>query len=133
MKIKQKGESIMGNGRADNIVDITWDLKKADIKNKIMNGLNQVGRFISNNKTEVIAVATPIVGKLLMDAVKGIRRSANNKEQARLKENYIWDPSSCMWLETRKKMSSHQRVEFARRRENGESVGSILNSMKILK
>ena len=123
----------MGNGRDDNVVDITWDLKKAEIKNWIRNGVNQVGRFISNNKTEVIAVATPIVGKLFVDMVRGIKRSANNKEQARLKENYIWDPSSGMWFETRKKMSSNQRVEFSRRRENGESVGSILNSMKILK
>lgn len=123
----------MGDGRSDNIVDITWDIKKAEIKNKVRNGLNQVGRFISNNKTEVIAVATPIVGKLLLDAVRGIKRSANTRAQARLKENYIWDPSSGMWFETRKKMSSNQRVEFSKRRENGESVGSILNSMKILK
>ena len=123
----------MSGERSDNVIDITWDLKKAEWKNRIRNAAATVGRFVSNNKTEVIAVATPILGKLVLDGVRNIRASSRRREQQHLKENYIWDPSTGMWFETRKKMSSNQRTEFSKRKANGESVADILNSMKILK
>lgn len=120
-------------GDRSDFIDITWDIRKAELKNKIRNGWNKVGQFVSSNKTEVAAVAVPLVGKLIFDAVQSVKRAGRQKNEQRLKENYIWDPSLGMWFETKKKLTSSQRLEFSRRRDQGEKVGNILRSMKVLK
>lgn len=120
----------MGNSREP--IDITWKLKLADLKWKVVNAANTVMTTAKNNK-EIVAVAIPIVAKIAYDVVKGVSRNSQLNREQRLKDNYIWDPRLGMYFECKHKLTTNQRLEFANRRDRGESVGNILRSMKVLK
>ena len=111
----------------------TWDLKKAQIKAKAGEVWNSTKNFVKENKEWVLGIGVPLLIGTASSAIKNARRDAAVKETQRLKDNYIWDPRHGMYFETRRKMTTAERLEYARRRDNGEGVESILRSMKILK
>lgn len=112
-------------------IDITWEIKKRELKDKVKNAWNGVCRFVDNNK-EIIAVSLPIAGKVVYDLVKQHKRNSYLREERELKDQHIYDPRLGIYFKTRKPLSTNQRLEFAARREKGESVSDILRDMRIL-
>lgn len=120
----------MGDSREP--IDITWKVKMADLKWKAVDVKNKIFTAAKNNK-EIVAVAIPILAKMGYDIVKDVRRRSVVNEEKRLKDNYVWDPKLGMYFECKRKLTTNQRLEFEARRGQGESVGHILRSMKVLK
>lgn len=88
---------------------------------------NNVKDFINENR-ELLIVAVPVVGGVLGSVI----RKARGDQQEYLRNHYIYDPRSGVYFKTRK-LSNAQRLEYTKRREKGESVSHILESMRVLK
>lgn len=54
------------------------------------------------------------------------------KQERTLKDNYIYDRSMGHYWKCRRKPSTNEYLEIERRKNAGESLGSILTSMKLL-
>ena len=113
------------------VIDITWEMKKADLKWKIRNAAKSIGTTLENHK-ELVICAIPVVAGVVGSVVKNVGKNNTLRREQHLKDNYIWDPKAGMHFETRRKLSANQKLEFASRRDKGESVADILRSMHVL-
>lgn len=109
------------------IKDFKWELRKRKIREKF----NKAVEFVKEHPTESLALATTAVGGML-GLVKRHDRNNAVKEQQRLKDEYIYDRSLGTYWKTRRKRTPGENLEIERRRRNGESLGEILSSMKLL-
>lgn len=87
--------------------------------------------LIKDHPTEALALGTTLIGSAV-----GLARRADRKkdlrEQQRLREEYIYDRSLGSYWKTRRKLSNSEKLEIERRRRQGESLGEILRSMRLL-
>ena len=114
-------------------IDITWKLKTAAAKKKAEELWRRTKEFVSDNKEWVLAVGVPTAVAAVGGVCRHISKQHNNNETRRLKDNYIYDNRHGMYFETKRKMTTNERLEYARRRDEGEGVESILRDMRILK
>ena len=71
----------------------------------------------------IAAVVAPIVAK-------GIKQRQRDRRWH--SDHSVWDPSLGMFWET-KKLTNNKKLIIAERRAKGESLGSILKDMRLLK
>lgn len=116
------------------VVDIEDFKKEARIrklKAKVEEMKDKVKDFVMDHPTEALALATTLIGSAV-----GLARRADRKkdlrEQQRLREEYIYDRSLGSYWKTRRKLSNSEKLEIERRRRQGESLGEILRSMRLL-
>lgn len=100
---------------------------KATVKEK----LGQAWEFAKEHPAESLALATTAVGGLFGLVKRADRNAAIRKEQE-LKDRYIYDRSLGKYWKTRKVPSTGEQLEIERRKRNGESMGDILSSMRLL-
>lgn len=119
-------------------------MTKAEFKRKTYELVDKIGHtarsvgskakdFYDENRGWVLGIGIPLAAKIGYDIVKDVRHTSHINEEKRLKENMIYDRSKGLYFETRKPMTTNQKLEYSRRRDDGESTESILRSMKILK
>ena len=65
-------------------------------------------------------------------AIRAISKSNSLKKEAELKSQYIWDASLGHHWRIKKPLSTNQMLELERRRGMGESIGKILDDLKVL-
>lgn len=82
---------------------------------------------------EFIIVFGPIIFGGLMEIIKITTKSTNINEEKRLKERYIYDHSMGHYYELRRKPKKSEWIQIDQRKRNGESLGWILNDMRLLK
>ena len=86
----------------------------------------------NNNKAEIIILAPLVYG-----GVKAVTRTAAHAIDAKREQNHrdrhIYDRSTGQYYETRRKLTSNERLELERRLANGEKKGAILRSMGLLR
>lgn len=114
----------------DKVVDLKAfkiEAKKRQIKEK----LGQAWEFAKEHPAEALALATATVGGLT-GLVKRADRHATIRKEQELKDRYIYDRSLGKYWKTRKAPSVGQQLEIERRKKNGESMGDILSSMRLL-
>ena len=114
----------------DKVVDLKKfkiEAKKRQIKEKV----REAWEFAKEHPAESLALATATVGGLTGLIKRADRHSAIRKEQE-LKDRYIYDRSIGKYGKTRKVPSTGQQLEIERRKKNGESMGDILSSMRLL-
>lgn len=116
------------------VVDIDDFKKEAKIrklKAKVEEIKNKAVDLITEHPTEALALGTTLIGSAV-----GLARRADRKkdlrEQQRLREEYIYDRSLGSYWKTRRKLSNSEKLEIERRRRQGESLGEILRSMRLL-
>lgn len=83
-----------------------------------------------NNPEKASVIAT--VG---MTAIAGTAKVAKNVSKAHAEKERLrryYDPKTFNWVTCRRELTGKEKVEFSRRRENGESVTRILESMGLL-
>lgn len=117
----------------DKIIDITWQLKKAKARNMIHQAWESTKDFVKQNREWVLGVGVPLAVTAVSWTVKTAVRQSHINETQRLKDNYIYDNRHGIYFETKRRMTNQERLEYSRRRDEGESVEQILRSMKILK
>lgn len=102
--------------------------KKAARREWFENKKSQAARFWNENK-EAICILTPVVITAIGGLAKSASKSANNREERRLKENYVWDARTGSYWELNKPLTTYEQLEFEERRREGEPTGRILQSM----
>lgn len=94
--------------------------------------LREGKEWCKENKEMVVAI-TPVLLAGGFDLAKLILKQRKCQEERYLKEQMIYDRSKGHYVETRRKLKTKEWVEFDQRRNNGESVSSILEDMRLLK
>ena len=94
--------------------------------------VEDVKLFVQTHKEETLIFGPIVIGGLFKIG-KGIVRNVNlNKEEA-IKEKYWYDPSLGHYWALRRRPSQRECLEIDKRKQNGERLGDILQSMKLLR
>ena len=119
------------NNKTVDINEFKREAKIRKIKAKVEEIKNKAVDFVADHPTEALALGTTLIGSAV-----GLARRADRKkdlrEQQRLREEYIYDRSLGSYWKTRRKLSNSEKLEIERRRRQGESLGEILRSMRLL-
>lgn len=106
--------------------------KRADMKMEMRFKMEDAKDWIIENK-EVLIVVTPVVIGLATTAVKVGGRYITVKKQQDLKDLYIYDRSLGNYWELKRSLSSNELLTVERMKNDGWSLGEILNKLKVLK
>lgn len=107
-------------------------IKKWEVQNWLSDKADQAKRFWDENK-EYIVVLVPVVLATGEKVFKAVSRNAQLKEERNLKEKFIYDMSLKCYYELKRKPTTNEYLEIERRKKNGEPLGKILSSMRLLK
>ena len=108
--------------------------KVENAKRKVKEKVRNVGEWVSAHPMETTAILTG-VGYAAKATVK-IATSHNTKVAAktaeRSKEMYWYDPSLGHYWKLRRPLTTGESIEVSKRRANGESLGAILEELRVL-
>ena len=116
----------------EKVIDLGKELRKEEHRKKIEAAKKKVTDWWDKNKVYV-AVATPIAGKIAVETIKVIKQHHASKIELRNKDLRLYDTSLGHYWELRRKLNNSDWVTINRRREMGESLGNILDEMRVLK
>ena len=116
-----------------NGIDITKELKKREVTLKLKRAWYSAKKFCSENKEWVLGVGLPFAGAAIGGAIKHHNKHAQVKAMDHLKNRMIYDNRNGLYFETKRNMTNSERLEYSRRRDNGEHTADILRDMRILK
>lgn len=117
-------ELIDENGK---VVNEKWEKFKDDMKCKYI----VAKEWVSKNKEFVIACAPAIIGGLF-EVMKIASKKDARDEEKELKELYIYDRSMGHYWKLRRRLTNAEYREIERRRAEGETMGEILEDMRVL-
>lgn len=89
-------------------------------------------KFWDENRDYIVVIVPAAIGAGEM-AFKAIERGQRRKEEKDLKERYIYDRSLGAYYEMHRQPKQSEYAEIGRRKSNGESLGSILKDMRLIK
>lgn len=125
-----KGEETMGN--EEKVIDLGKELRKEERQKKFEAAKQKVADWWDRNKVYV-AVAAPIAGKIAVETIKVVKRNHVARIELRNKDLRLYDTSLGHYWELRRKLNNSDWVTINRRRNLGESLGDILEEMRVLK
>ena len=102
------------------------------IKEAAMETLNAAADFCTEHP-QVAVVTIPAALATVRTIVRSGSKRRQIRNEANLKDRYIYDRSIGMYWETRRKMTPNERVYIASCRRNGEPMYDILRRMGLLK
>lgn len=108
------------------------DKKSTKFKAWMKNRWTDMTCWVSDHKTEIMVVAPVVIGGIATTA-KVVGKNVNLQKEQRLKEKFVYDTSLGHYWELKQKLSNSQWTEIERRRAQGETLGQILNDMRVLK
>lgn len=111
--------------------DTNWFKQAAD---KVGNGFKAVGTFVKEH---------PVIAFMMLStAVKGgceitntISRAKNAQTKAidcNARDEKHYDRKNRIWYDLRRPMTNSEKLEFSRRRSEGETDGEILSDMNLI-
>lgn len=105
-----------------------WEQFKWDCEQKWMSAKD----WMRQNK-DVVVVCAPIVLGGTFKILKECSRNRRVDEERDLKEKWVYDRSNGHYYELRRKIKSQEWLIIDQRKAEGESLGQILASMRLLK
>lgn len=114
------------------VIDITWELKKDQIRRKFERGFQEVKDFCKQRPDIALAVGTALVGAI-GGGIKFATKRANLHKEKLLKNNYCYDRSLGHYWKLRRELTNDEWVQIDKRKKNGERLADILDSLKVLK
>ena len=129
--MEDNGYTIFEGKSTDTLVD--------DIRNRI-NGFRTriretffaVVEFAAENPQAAMAIGGTLTS-ISVITIKTIGKQLDIRRENRLRNSMIYDRSLGMYWETKKPLTTNQRLTIESRHNAGESYGAILNDMKVLK
>lgn len=125
----------MEENKVVDIKDFKREERRRKIKAKVDSAMkwgkdrfNDAKEFYEDNKEFLNAAIIP-AGLFVW---KIISKSNKRTDDTREKELYVWDASLGRWWRLRRPLRMSEQLEFDRRKSEGESVGNILSSMRVL-
>ena len=106
--------------------------KKERAKAWIKNRYEDAKCFWAENKDVILTLAPVVVGGVTVMA-KVVRKQQAIYQEKKLKDRYVWDAKLGHYWLTNRKLNNAEWTEIERRKNEGESLGEILASMKVLK
>lgn len=88
--------------------------------------------WCKDHKEAIIVFGPVIMGGIIEIAKISSRRHTVNEEKA-LKERYVYDRSAGHYFELKRQPKSSEWLQIEQRKMNGETLGAILNDMRLLK
>lgn len=116
----------------EKVIDLGKELKKEERRRKIEETKKKVLDWWEDNKVYV-AVALPVIGGVMTKTIKAVSQHHNLKMEARNKDLRLYDTSLGHYWELKRKLRNDDWVQINRRRNLGESLGDILDEMRVLK
>lgn len=116
------------------VKQMEMQLKWACFKLKAKSTFNKSVRWLNENK-EVVLIAAPVVTGVVGGAfklAKNLVRSRNLNAEKDLKELYVYDRSLGHYWKLRRPVRNSEWLEINTRKQNGEPLGEILESLRIL-
>ena len=117
---------------SDEKIDVTKELKKQERRRKWDENKRKALDWWDENKS-VVLIVVPVAGAVLTKGIQSIGRTVNLKLEERNKDRRLYDTSLGHYWELRRKLSNTDWVQINRRRNQGESLGDILDEMRVLK
>lgn len=118
-----------------NIKDFQKEAKKREMKQKFQTMVNDGLSWVNRNK-ENIAIVTAVGIPVAKGGVKLISKAMVNhklNKEIDFKERHIYDRSLGRYTELKHKLSKKEALEIERRKNGGEKLNIILDSMGLLK
>ena len=112
----------------------SFENKKYQMEVKAKRVIQNTAEFVVKNK-EAIAVTVPaVLGtiKVVDKTVNKIERKREIKAMQNLHDRMIYDRSLGMYWECKHNLSPNKRLEIEARKRNGEPMGQILKSMRLI-
>lgn len=116
----------------EKVIDIGKELKKQELRQKTDALKKKIKTLWDENKV-AIAVIVPAVGTVVAKGIQVIGRRHNLKIEERNRDRRVYDTSLGHYWELRRKLDNRDWTEINRRRNRGESLGEILEEMRVLK
>lgn len=105
---------------------------KAQMKLKeIGHNAKELGKWALEHPVEAGTIAT--AGATVIGGGYRIINKVSNAHVEKARRMRYYDPSQWNWVKTSRELTGREKAEFDRRRKDGESVTSILASMRVLK
>ena len=114
------------------VIDLGKELRKEERRKKFEAFKKKASDWWDRNKVYV-AVAAPVAGKVMLETIKAFRRNHVARIELRNKDLRLYDTSLGHYWELRRKLNNSDWVTINRRRNLGESLGDILEEMRVLK
>ena len=109
------------------VVNLKWEAFKKKAKEKY----EEAKVWCGEHKEVFVGVAAAVVSGVF-EVVKIAAKADARSEEKELKELYIYDRSMGHYWKLRRKLTNAEYRELERRRAEGESMGEILESMRVL-
>lgn len=114
------------------VINVKFKTSKRSLKDRISYKFNEIKIWMLQHPELVIA-AIPVVVKTGSEIVKFAATKNVQRKEQQLKEFYCYDRSLGHYWKLRRELSNDEWVEIDKRKVNGERLGDILDSMKVLK
>lgn len=105
--------------------------KSANLKEKVGKKLSDTKDWMIENKELVILVAPTVIGGVTKLTKMEHKHYTLNKAEE-LKELYCYDRSLGHYWQLKRKLTNKEWVTVDRRKQNGERLADILESLKVL-
>lgn len=102
-----------------------------DIKWKLKVKYESARDWCIRNK-QMVVTAAPLVFGGILEIIRIAGRKANIDDEKELKNLYIYDRSMGHYWRLRRELTNGEYLEIEKRRSEGESMGEILESMRVL-
>lgn len=107
-------------------------MTKDELKNKLLKAKCNAENWYHKNRSW-IAPAVSVGLTVTPFIVRFVTKRTNLVKEQNLKDKYIYDRSHGHYWELRRKLSNRELTEIDRRKDKGESLVDILESMRVLK
>lgn len=105
---------------------------KDKVKSKVKKGVHNTKKWIGDHAVDII-IFGPAVVSATISLGKYVDKKIDLKRQENLRTRYMWDPSLGHYWHLRRDLTNAECLEIERRHNNGETIGNILESLKVLK
>lgn len=117
---------------ADNLIDITKDLKHAEWKLKWKKRFNAAKNWAYENR-QTLMVAVPAVATAIGGVIKVAGRRANIATEERNKDRRCYDARLGHYWQLKRKLSNSEWLKIDQRMAKGERLSDILDDLNVLK
>ena len=107
-------------------------MTKKEVKNKFLKMKYSADNWYHKNKSWVDPTASAFL-VVLPFIIRSTGKRVNLAKEQQLKDLYIYDRSHGHYWELRRKLSTQELLEIDRRKDKGESLVDILETMRVLK
>ena len=113
----------------DKMDRFVWKVKAKAVVAK--ENAKQLGQWAVEHPGESLALLS--AGGAFVGGINKLANKVEKRRDEKEREKEYYDPQTWNWVHTKRKLTAKEKVELSTRRQNGESVTQILDSMKLLR